>query len=265
MEEATREERADMPREQDNRAEAPGSRPPPVTIEEIEDEGKPPHQPLRPPPCHPVTVEEIEDQGEPPRVPSQTPPRHPVTIEEIEDEGKPPHAPSRTPPRHPVTVEEIEDESDNPVVVDTGGEVDGECGAPVVEEFNDPRAGAPIDDSRAQRFDLRAYMKSVGRFASPKDFEVAELLLTTKMTNASRDEHLKSRKYRGQTPWPNVGALMKAVDTLPVGPPWKAVTLNVTEGDNERLVVVYIRDIIGVIRELMGNPRFKRHMHYAPE
>ncbi|KAG8728564.1 hypothetical protein FRC10_004832, partial [Ceratobasidium sp. 414] len=183
-EEATREERADMPREQDNRAEAPGLRPPPghpVTIEEIKDEGEPPHQPLRLPPRHPVTVEEIEDQGEPPHVPSQTPPHHPVTIKEIEDEGKPP-------------LEEIEDESDNPVVVDTGGEVDGECGVPVVEEFNDARAGAPIDDSHAQRFDLHAYMKSVGHFASPKDFEVAELLLTTKMTNASQDEHLKSRK-----------------------------------------------------------------------
>jgi hypothetical protein len=92
------------------------------------------------------------------------------------------------PPRRTVTVEEIEDEGDNL------GVGDDECGAPFIEEFDDPRAGQPINESRAERFDLRAHMASVGRFASPKDFEVAELLMTTKMTNESRDEHLKSRK-----------------------------------------------------------------------
>ncbi|KAG9079187.1 hypothetical protein FRC06_007892, partial [Ceratobasidium sp. 370] len=204
--------------------------------------------------------------GSPPpqHTPSRTPLRHPVTVEEVPDEGDNP-AQRRPSPRYPVTVEELPDEGDNPVGADVGGGDVEECGEPFVEEFSDPRAGAPIDNSRAEPFDLRAYMKSVRHMASPKFFEDVELLLTTKMTNEARDRHLKSRRYRGQTPWPNVGALMRAVDKLPHGPPWKAVTLNVPVGDEERVVVVYVRDIIGVLRELLGNPRFKRYMRYAPE
>ncbi|KAG8729393.1 hypothetical protein FRC12_021012 [Ceratobasidium sp. 428] len=141
----------------------------------------------------------------------------------------------------------------------------GECGKPVVEAFSDPRAGQPINDSCAEPFDLHAHMKSVGRFASPADFEVAELLMTTKMTNAARDTHLKSRKYRGKTPWPNAASLMKGIDKLPRGPDWKATVLGVGEGEEEDIFVVYLRDVIDVLRELIGNPRFKRHMRYAPE
>jgi hypothetical protein len=101
------------------------------------------------------------------------------------------------PPRHGVTIEDVEDEDEyrgQGGNRDEGEDLDDECGAPFVEEFIDARAGQPIDESRAPPFDLRAHMASVGPFASPKHFEVAELLMTTKMTNASRDEHLKSRK-----------------------------------------------------------------------
>ncbi|KAG9078523.1 hypothetical protein FS749_009442 [Ceratobasidium sp. UAMH 11750] len=167
----------------------------------------------------PADVPRREDTSPaPPRTPS-TASRHGVTIEEVEDEC--PH----TPPRSNAIIEEAEAEGDgNPPVVDAdgggdeGGDTHGECGEPVVEPFSDLRAGAPIDDSRAEPFDLRAYMKSVGHMASPKFFEDVELLLTTKMTNDARDKHLKSRRYRGQTPWPNVSALMAAVDKLPHGP-----------------------------------------------
>jgi hypothetical protein len=58
---------------------------------------------------------------------------------------------------------------------------------------------------------------------------------------------------------------MKAIDTLPAGPEWRAVTMRVGEGDDARVIVVYVRDIIQVIRELIGNSRFKRHMRYGPE
>jgi hypothetical protein len=59
--------------------------------------------------------------------------------------------------------------------------------------------------------------------------------------------------------------MMKEIDTLPHGPAWRAVTLRVKEGDESRIVVVYIRNIIEVIRELIGNVRFRAHMRYAPE
>jgi hypothetical protein len=111
----------------------------------------------------------------------------------MDEAGAPgePHAQPGPPLRHPVTIEEVEDEGENP---SEGEDMDDECGVPFIEEFSDARAGQPIDNSRAVPFDLRAHMASVGPFASPKHFEAAELLMTTKMTNDLWDEHLKSRK-----------------------------------------------------------------------
>lgn len=63
----------------------------------------------------------------------------------------------------------------------------------------------------------------------------------------------------------NVGAFMKALDRLPHGPAWRAVTLKVTEGENSRIVVVYFCNIIEVLRDLIGNTQLKAHMRYAPE
>ncbi|KAG8779913.1 hypothetical protein FRC12_023714 [Ceratobasidium sp. 428] len=188
----------------------------------------------------------------------------------MSDPPTPPRAPSQAPADQDSTEQGLDEGGGegNGDGNGRGGEGErdhGECGKPFVEPFFDPRAGQPINDSRAEPFDLRAHMKSVGRFASPADFEVAELLMTTKMTNAARDAHLKSRKYRGKTPWRNAAAMLDGIDKkLPHGPDWKATVLSVGE-DEEDLFVVYLRDVIEVLRELIGNSRFKRYMRYAPE
>ncbi|KAG9121780.1 hypothetical protein FRC07_002116 [Ceratobasidium sp. 392] len=75
-----------------------------------------------------------------------------------------------------------------------------ECGKPFVKPFSDPRMGQPINNSHAEPFNLCVHMASVGRFASPADFEVAELLMTMKMTNAAQDAHLKSQKISHMFP-----------------------------------------------------------------
>ncbi|KAG8702720.1 hypothetical protein FRC09_004579 [Ceratobasidium sp. 395] len=62
-----------------------------------------------------------------------------------------------------------------------------------VEHFSDSHAGAPINDKVVQPLDLEAYMTSVGNLGNPEYFETAELLMTTGLTNAGRDAHLKSR------------------------------------------------------------------------
>jgi hypothetical protein len=83
--------------------------------------------------------------------------------------------------------------------------------------------------------------------------------MTAKMTNIGWDVHLKSRvvssgplyqffmfnspaflQYRNQSVWSNVGAMMKKIDTLPHGQAWRVVTMEVKEGDNSCVVVVYI-------------------------
>ncbi|KAG9085036.1 hypothetical protein FRC06_003764 [Ceratobasidium sp. 370] len=62
-----------------------------------------------------------------------------------------------------------------------------------VEDFPDPLAGAPISEDRAPEPDLDAYMRSCGTLADPWNFEAAELLTTSGMTDTAKDRHLKSR------------------------------------------------------------------------
>lgn len=76
---------------------------------------------------------------------------------------------------------------------DEGGDSDGECNEVHVEQYPDSRAGQPIDDSRAEPFDLRAYMRARGDFANADYFDIAKTLMTTKLTNDGREVHLKSR------------------------------------------------------------------------
>jgi hypothetical protein len=71
---------------------------------------------------------------------------------------------------------------------------DGECGKEFIERFPDERAGKPINETRAEPMDLRAHMLASGHMANPVHFEVAKLLLSSKMTDNGRDAHLKSRK-----------------------------------------------------------------------
>ncbi|KAG9092895.1 hypothetical protein FRC06_011744, partial [Ceratobasidium sp. 370] len=61
-----------------------------------------------------------------------------------------------------------------------------------VEKFPDPRAGAPINDNIACMPDMDAYLAAAGNLANPYHFATAELLWTTGLTGAGRDEHLKS-------------------------------------------------------------------------
>jgi hypothetical protein len=61
-----------------------------------------------------------------------------------------------------------------------------------VEAFPHPSAGAPISDERLPPIDLEAYMRSSGRLGDPKTFRTADVLMTTKLTDAAKDRHLKS-------------------------------------------------------------------------
>jgi hypothetical protein len=63
-----------------------------------------------------------------------------------------------------------------------------------VEDFPEPAAGAPILDKHRLPPDLEAYMRRCGPLADPDHFEVAELLMTSGMTNANKDRHLRSKK-----------------------------------------------------------------------
>lgn len=66
--------------------------------------------------------------------------------------------------------------------------------------------------------------------------------------------------------------LLQKIEQLPTGPEWICQTVNVV-GDlvdingvpQNESVDVWFRDPIDCIKELLGNPMFADHMHYAPE
>ncbi|KAG8703755.1 hypothetical protein FRC08_002653 [Ceratobasidium sp. 394] len=138
-----------------------------------------------------------------------------------------------------------------------------------VEEFPIPTAGAPVSSEKKGRDlskeDLRDYLASCGKMGEPAKFEVAELLATTGLTAQNRTKYLRSGLCRGKGYWRNNRKLMQDIDRLPSGPKWTTETITVGEGIHESTHIVFRRDIVEVIKDLMGDPRFKRFMRYAPE
>ncbi|KAG8780267.1 hypothetical protein FRC12_023265 [Ceratobasidium sp. 428] len=139
------------------------------------------------------------------------------------------------------------------------------CGGLYVEPFPDPLAGSPISEERISPPDLKAYMRSVGRMAEPETFEVAELLMTSGLTDAAKDRHLKSTLYKGQTPWCNCDAMHTDIDKLKHGPIFEVSEFDIFDGRKARPQYMVSRNIIDIVRDTMARPRFKKNIKYAPE
>ncbi|KAG8789644.1 hypothetical protein FRC12_013362, partial [Ceratobasidium sp. 428] len=155
------------------------------------------------------------------------------------------------------------------------------CHQPFVEHFPISTAGKPISDERTYKPDLKSYIESCGSLANPRNMEAAELLMTTGLSSKARTQHLQSSFYRhwchdyqscackgkgkGRVPWANDGQMLTDIDNLPHGPDWFFQDLVIGEGPYERVHTLYFRRIVDVIRDLMGNPAFRRAMRYAPE
>ncbi|QRV86859.1 hypothetical protein RhiJN_14877 [Ceratobasidium sp. AG-Ba] len=139
----------------------------------------------------------------------------------------------------------------------------------IVDTFPILTAGAPISDQKRQstfsRDDLRDYLASCGRMGEQDAFKVAELLMTTGLTGKNRTKYLRSCLLKGRRYWKNNRALLKHVDRLPYGPKWIEQDITVGEGIYRRTHTLFRRDIIELIQELLGDPRFRQCMRYAPE
>ncbi|KAG8742571.1 hypothetical protein FRC10_001236, partial [Ceratobasidium sp. 414] len=133
-----------------------------------------------------------------------------------------------------------------------------------VEDYPDPLAGSPVSNDRIPPPDLDAYMKSVGKLANPKVFEGAELLLTSGMTDATKERHIKSSYYEGHTPWCTCREMLTDVDKLAHGPSFELSDFEVFDGHRPRPQYMVSRDIIHVMRDIFANPKFKRAFRYKP-
>ncbi|KAG8721961.1 hypothetical protein FRC09_007074 [Ceratobasidium sp. 395] len=101
--------------------------------------------------------------------------------------------------------------------------------------------------------------------AEPETFEVAELLMTSGMTDAAKDRHLKSTMYRGRTPWCHCEAMLTSIDTLKHGPVFGLSQIDIFDGQKPRPQYMISRNIIEVLRDTMARRKFKKNMKYAPE
>ncbi|QRV91332.1 hypothetical protein RhiJN_19350 [Ceratobasidium sp. AG-Ba] len=133
-----------------------------------------------------------------------------------------------------------------------------------IEPFPDKLAGAPISDVILPPVDLEQYMRASGELGEPSHFEMAELLLTSGMSDKDKNRHLHSVLYVGNVPWPNTGKLYGDVDRLQHGPEWELYEINVLHKNNPRVQYLMMRDIEHVIRDIISNPAFREDLVYAP-
>ncbi|KAG8706404.1 hypothetical protein FRC09_002431, partial [Ceratobasidium sp. 395] len=134
----------------------------------------------------------------------------------------------------------------------------------ILQHFPVAGAGAPIVDAQAQDLDPDVYLKACGNLADPDYFEIAELLMTTGLSNTNRTRFLKSKLYKGKTPWKNCKQMLDDIDVLPGGPKFKVEPVPIDCDGNEHMNYLVARNVIEVVRELIGNRRFKKIMRYAP-
>ena len=128
-----------------------------------------------------------------------------------------------------------------------------------------------------------------GTFTDEADWDLARWIITSGTTHTSADELLDLKKVSkpccqvcdllkasqirkaGCVSFHNTRSLLQKIDALPSGPKWTCELFEV-EGDilNEsgapetKTVELWRRNPVECIRDLIGNPEFKRYMKYAP-
>jgi hypothetical protein len=121
-----------------------------------------------------------------------------VTVETVPDEDDPPQLTPPIPSPQSSTAASqgpISDTSGQPCAPAAGHRKARRMrgyGGLFVEEYPDSLAGSPVSEDRLPPPDLHAHMRSCGNLADPKHFETVELLMTSGLTNAAKDRHLKS-------------------------------------------------------------------------
>ncbi|KAG9103180.1 hypothetical protein FRC07_010067 [Ceratobasidium sp. 392] len=101
--------------------------------------------------------------------------------------------------------------------------------------------------------------------AEPETFEVAELLMTSGLTDAAKDRHLKSTMYQDRTPWCHCAAMHTDIDKLKHGPIFEQSTIDIFDGQKPRPQYMVSRNFIDIVRDTLARRVFKKQMKYAPQ
>ncbi|TBU36435.1 hypothetical protein BD309DRAFT_878371, partial [Dichomitus squalens] len=171
---------------------------------------------------------------------------------------------------HRVSVEDVPED-----VFDAGGLP--RC--PWVEDFSEP-AGTPLGTAETLFEGYRRAYKEEGKskwapFESEEEWELAQWLITSGLSQQAIDKYLKLNitRNRTQPSYKSKYHLLKKIDDLPKGHANWAVEVFEAEGDEldedgkpkKEVVELWKRDVVECVRELIGNPLFQESMRYAPE
>ncbi|KAI0681907.1 hypothetical protein BC835DRAFT_1409663 [Cytidiella melzeri] len=113
-------------------------------------------------------------------------------------------------------------------------------------------------------------------FASEEEWGQAQWMMSSALSQSKIDKFLKLQitQNRSKLSFKDKRAFLKAIDALPRGPEWQCETfkLHVEEtggGEedcaNREVFELWKRNLVECICELLANPTFKDHLHYAPE
>ncbi|KAJ7718055.1 hypothetical protein B0H16DRAFT_1678191 [Mycena metata] len=172
------------------------------------------------------------------------------------DHGDPPAESNPRKRTHAATVEEVEDEDDR-----------------YVQDFpTDQNAGQVLAECETYFETLRNKQVEEGHppwhpFASEEEWELARWLITSGLSQKKTDEYLKLKAVReGIDPsFKNNRAFLQFVDSLPPGPQWFCEPIELV-GDEldadgnpkKEIVELWHRDPVECVKELLGNPSFKK-------
>jgi hypothetical protein len=59
--------------------------------------------------------------------------------------------------------------------------------------------------------------------------------------------------------------MLADLDKLPHGPDWHVHEIDITVGTQPRTQYLFARNIVDLVCELIGNPRFRKFVRYRPE
>ncbi|KAF8987416.1 hypothetical protein BDQ17DRAFT_1435655 [Cyathus striatus] len=149
-----------------------------------------------------------------------------------------------------------------------------------IQDFPPERqAGAPKQQIPTKFEQFRSKQMNEGKdpwypYTSQDDWELAQWLMTSGVSQKKMTKFLKLRSIsHGAKPsFHNVRSLLSGIDKfLPTGPKWDYTAFEVTgnELDHEgnqmtETVMLWRRDPVECIKELIGNPAFKDNLVYEP-
>ncbi|KAG8734755.1 hypothetical protein FRC10_011460, partial [Ceratobasidium sp. 414] len=156
----------------------------------------------------------------------------------------------------------------NPVVNDLVEEFHGEPEAEYrvyVENYPVRTVGEPIRQATEEEMGPRAY-PDVGPLADPDNFEVAHVLMTSKMGGGDRERVLRIKKFRGNAPWKRNRQLVRDIDKLPHGPGW-SVEMKKIDGDDGtfEMVEFWKRDSLEWVKKMMRDQQLGPYLHLKPQ